>query len=165
VGFLRVLERMGVVFDVHNEASRGGETAGDVVVNASPLVATTVRPAEIPALIDEIPMLAALATRAVGVTEIRGAEELRAKESDRIATMVQNLRGLGADAEELPDGMVIRGPTPVRAGPVVTHGDHRIAMSFAILGVLAGVDLTIDQPGVVDVSYPTFWHDLARVTA
>lgn len=165
VGFLRVLERMGVVFDVHNEASRGGEPVGDLVVHAGPLAATNVEPREVPALIDEIPMLAALATRAEGVTEIRGAGELRAKESDRIATMVSNLARLGADVEELPDGLRVRGPTPVTAGPVTTHGDHRIAMSFAILGALAGVELAIDHPGVVDVSYPTFWHDLARVTA
>lgn len=165
VGFMRALERMGVVFDVHNESQMGGEPVGDLVVHASPLVATEVSGEEIPSLIDELPMLAVLAALADGTTVIRGAEELRGKESDRIAVVVHNLRAAGVIAEELADGLTVTGPAQVRDASVATHGDHRIAMSFAVLGVLTGARLEVDQPNVVDVSYPAFWNDLARVTS
>lgn len=164
VGFLRALERMGVVFDVHNESQAGGEPVGDVVVHAGPLRATTVDEQEIPSLIDELPMLAALGAIAEGDTVIRGAMELRSKESDRISVMVSNLRLAGVRAEELEDGMVISGPADLRDAPVATHGDHRIAMAFGVLGAITGLRFEVDQPEAVDVSYPSFWHDLARVT-
>jgi len=116
----------------------------------------------VPAMIDELPMLACLATRADGETTVRGAEELRVKESDRIAAVVANLRAVGADADELPDGFVVRGaPGPLR-GRVVTHGDHRLAMAFGVLGALDGNAISVDDPDCVAVSYPGFWADLAR---
>jgi 3-phosphoshikimate 1-carboxyvinyltransferase len=106
-----------------------------------------------------------LAALADGTTVIRGAAELRGKESDRIAVVVHNLRAAGVIAEELADGLTVTGPAQVRDASVATHGDHRIAMSFAVLGVLTGARLEVDQPNVVDVSYPAFWNDLARVTS
>jgi 3-phosphoshikimate 1-carboxyvinyltransferase len=119
--------------------------------------------AEVPSLIDELPLVACLAARADGVTEIAGAEELRVKESDRIATVVSNLRALGAEAEERPDGMIVRGDRRPLRGRVTTHGDHRIAMAFGVLGALPGNEIVIDDPACVDVSYPRFWTDLASV--
>jgi 3-phosphoshikimate 1-carboxyvinyltransferase len=112
-------------------------------------------------------MLACLATLADGITEIRGASELRVKESDRIAAVVQNLRAVGADADELPDGLRVRGSGGARSlgGAVLTHGDHRLAMAFGVLGALSGNTITVDDPDCVSVSYPGFWSDIERVRA
>ncbi len=165
VGFLRVIERMGVVFDVHNESERGGESVGDVVVHASPLRGATVTAAEVPDLVDELPVLAALAAVAEGETRVSGALELRTKESDRIALIVSNLRACGVDADELPDGFVMRGAATLRAARIVTGGDHRIAMSFAILSALGGVPFEFDDASCVSVSFPAFWTELGRFTS
>ena len=114
-------------------------------------------------MIDELPLLACLATRAEGETEITGAGELRVKESDRIAAVVANLKAIGADAEERPEGMVIRGSDRPLRGQVVTHGDHRLAMAFGVLGAVTGNAIEIDDRDCVSVSYPGFWSDLERV--
>jgi 3-phosphoshikimate 1-carboxyvinyltransferase len=103
-----------------------------------------------------------VASRANGTTEIRGAAELRVKESDRIATVVSNLRAVGATASELPDGLVVTGSSAPLRGRVITQGDHRIAMAFGVLGALPGNQIEIDDPSCVAVSYPDFWTDLAR---
>ena len=116
-------------------------------------------------MIDELPMLACLATLAQGETEIRGASELRVKESDRIAAVVQNLRAIGGDADELPDGLRVRGGKGSLGGAVRTHGDHRLAMAFGVLGALSDNAISVDDPDCVSVSYPGFWSDLERVTA
>lgn len=160
-GAFDVLRRMGASLDIEDAAEQGGETVGTVVARASALRGTRIDGAEIPTCIDELPLLACVATRADGETVIADAAELRVKESDRIRAVVENLRRLGADAEETPDGMRVRGGrTPLR-GHVVTHGDHRLAMAFGILGALPGNAITIDDPGCVGVSYPAFWRDLA----
>jgi 3-phosphoshikimate 1-carboxyvinyltransferase len=162
-GFFFALARMGGKLELDDERTEGGETVGTVVASPRNLTGTTVSAEEVPAMIDELPMLACLATRADGETVVRGAGELRVKESDRIAAVVGNLRALGADAEELPDGFVVRGnSTPLR-GQVVTHGDHRLAMAFGVLGAVPGNEITVDDPACVDVSYPGFWRDLAAV--
>jgi 3-phosphoshikimate 1-carboxyvinyltransferase len=114
-------------------------------------------------MVDELPMLACLATRASGTTEITGADELRVKESDRIAAVVSNLRAIGAEAEELPDGMRVIGSSKPLAGHVTTHGDHRLAMAFGVLGAVRGNAIEIDDRECVKVSYPGFWDDLGRV--
>lgn len=163
-GFLRVLERMGARIEVENERDSGGERVGDLVVRPAPLRGTVILPGEVPSLVDEIPVLAALAVVAEGETRVTGAQELRVKESDRISAMVSNLRRCAVDAEEIPDGLVVRGCRAPRAANVETRGDHRIAMSFGVLAALTGIHLQIDDPGCVSVSYPTFWSDLARVT-
>jgi 3-phosphoshikimate 1-carboxyvinyltransferase len=163
-GAFEVLRRMGAALTVEDEREFGGELIGTLVVRPSPLVGTTIAGAEIPRCIDELPMLACLAARAQGTTHIRDAQELRVKESDRIKAVVANLRALGADVEEYPDGLrVTGGHTPLR-GHVVTHGDHRLAMAFGVLGALPGNRITIDDPGCVAVSYPTFWRDLSAAT-
>jgi len=123
----------------------------------------TVGADEIPSMIDEIPILACLAARADGETVISGAGELRLKESDRIDAVVRNLRAVGIDAEQRPDGMVVRGTRAPLSGNVETHGDHRIAMAFGILGAMPGNSIEIVTPDCVAVSYPAFWSDLRRV--
>jgi 3-phosphoshikimate 1-carboxyvinyltransferase len=141
-----------------------GEIVADVVVGGgTQLGGVDVGGDEIPSMIDELPLLACLATRAEGTTRITGAEELRVKESDRITAVVTNLSVIGADAEELPDGMVVRGSRRPLRGRVVTHGDHRLAMAFGVLGALAGNDIEIDDRDCVNVSFPGFWDVLARV--
>ena len=114
-------------------------------------------------MVDELPLLACLATRAEGETVITGANELRVKESDRIAAVVGNLRAIGANAEELPDGMRIVGSDQPLSGKVVTHGDHRLAMAFGVLGAADGNAIEIDDRDCVSVSYPEFWRDLEVV--
>ena len=164
-GAFLVLERMGARLGWEEMRDDGGESVATLVVAPRRLVGTVIAPHEVPSLIDELPMLACVGSRAAGETRVSGAAELRVKESDRIATTVHNLRAIGADAEELPDGFVVRGHDRPLAGRVVTHGDHRIAMAFGILGSLPGNDIEIDDPDCVAVSYPTFWTDLDRARA
>lgn len=164
-GFFRALARMGGFVEFHRERIEGGEPVADLVVRPAQLHATEVGGAEIPSLIDEIPVLAVVASRAEGETRITGAAELRVKESDRIAVLVENLRALGVDAEELPDGMVVRGTDRPLEGEVRTDGDHRIAMAFGILAALPGNRVRIDDPSCADVSFPGFWSLLDRVRA
>ncbi len=163
-GFLAALRRMGA--DVVETPLPGwDEPVADVLVRPGELRAIEVGGADIPSMIDELPMLAVLATQAVGETVIRGAEELRVKESDRIAAVVAALRAIGADAEERADGLIVRGQLRSHAGRVVTHGDHRLAMAFGVLGALPGNAVEIDDRGCVAVSYPGFWSDLALIAA
>jgi 3-phosphoshikimate 1-carboxyvinyltransferase len=162
-GFFEVLSRMGASITIIGERVSAGEPLGDIVAAPGPLRAISVEATEIPAMIDELPILACLATRAEGETRITGAEELRAKESDRIAAIVQNLRAIGAEAEELPDGLVVRGSDRPLAGPVAALHDHRIAMAFGVLGALPGNRIDIDTPEVVEVSFPGFWELLDRL--
>jgi 3-phosphoshikimate 1-carboxyvinyltransferase len=164
-GFFFALARMGAKIEVEDERTEGGETVGTLICSARELRGTEVAAAEVPSMIDELPMLACLGARAEGETTVRGAEELRVKESDRIAAVVGNLRALGADADELPDGFVVRGNDRPLRGRVVTHGDHRLAMAFGVLGALPGNEIEVDDPACVDVSFPTFWRDLAGAVA
>jgi 3-phosphoshikimate 1-carboxyvinyltransferase len=163
-GFLDALDRMGARLRIEGERISAGEPIGDVIVGPATLRGITVEPAEVPAMIDEIPMLACLAARADGVTRITGADELRAKESDRIRALVGNLRSLGVDAEELPDGLAVRGSEQPLVGSVQTLHDHRIAMAFGVLGALPGNRIAVDTPAVVEVSFPGFWSHLERLT-
>lgn len=162
-GFLEALRRMGAPVNESGRRLEGGEWVADLTIAPAPLRSTTVASHEVPSMIDELPLLACLATRADGETLITGANELRVKESDRITAVVANLRAIGAIAEELPDGMRIqRADRPLR-GRIVTHGDHRLAMAFAVLGAAKGNAIEIDDMDCVAVSYPAFWRDLARV--
>src|SRR5690606_4156453 len=164
-GLLPVLERMGARIVLEDACEVCGEPAADVFVWPSALEATTVDAAELPAMIDEVPVLAVLAARAHGETRITGAAELRVKESDRLAALAANLRAIGAEAEELPDGLVVRGTDAPLAGRVSAFGDHRIAMAFGVLAALPGHRIEIDDPGVVAISNPAFWADVRRVAA
>jgi 3-phosphoshikimate 1-carboxyvinyltransferase len=164
-GFLGAMRDMGARIDVASHSLRTGEYVGDLLVRGGEtLRGVTVDHESVPRLIDELPLLACMAAYCEGETRVTGASELRVKESDRIAAVVGNLRALGADAEELADGFVVRGTRPRLRGTVTTHGDHRLAMAFGVLAALPGNEIAIDDRGCVAVSYPGFWDDLRRVT-
>jgi 3-phosphoshikimate 1-carboxyvinyltransferase len=161
---LPVLARMGGRIRVENlRGERQGEPQGDLVVEASELVGTDVGGNEIPGLIDEVPILAVGALRARGETRITGARELRVKETDRIRALVENLRSLGVEAEELEDGLVVPGTDLPLSGRVRSFGDHRIAMAFGILGALPGNRIEIEGADVAGVSFPGFWEVLEEL--
>ncbi len=166
IGLLEVLEAMGAAIEV--EAIREaddprGEPAGDVVVFPSELRGVSVGSAQIPRLIDEVPVLAAVAALADGVTEIRDAEELRYKETDRIRALAENLAAIGVTVTELPDGLRIVGRRARLEGAVQVRHDHRIAMAFGVLGALGKHRISFDDRGVADVSFPGFWGLLSSL--
>lgn len=164
-GFFEAVRQMGGSVSVENEREVAGEPVGDLVARPARLSGIEIGADRVPAMIDEIPLLAVLGAQAEGETVVRGADELRAKESDRIAVMVSNLRAIGVEARELPDGLVVRGSHAPLVGKVAVHHDHRIAMSFAVLGLLPGSEITLDHPDVVEISYPGFWEVLDSITA
>ena len=160
-GLLTVLEAMGARIRAENadgvhDSAR--EPVGDLVVEPRELRGVSVGGEVIPTLIDELPVLAVAAARARGVTEIRDAAELRVKESDRIRALAENLSALGVQVEELSDGLRIHGSQGPLEGTVRSHGDHRIAMAFGVLGALPGCEVQVDDPGAADVSFPGFWE-------
>jgi 3-phosphoshikimate 1-carboxyvinyltransferase len=158
---LSVLRRMGGKVTIEAMHAEGLEPAGDVAASHSELRATDISdPAGIAAMIDEFPVFAVAATQAHGRTTIRGAAELRHKESDRIEAMVTNLRAMGAHVEALEDGMVIDGPTPLRGAAVSSFGDHRVAMAMVVAGLVADGRTEIDDVSMVGISYPRFFLDL-----
>lgn len=159
-GLLAVLRRMGALPEEYGPCNVCDEPVADLVVTPSRLRGTEVGADEIPALIDEIPVLAILAARAEGETVITGAAELRVKESDRIAALAGNLAAIGVDVEELEDGLVIRGSDAPLAGKIRCFDDHRIAMAFGVLAALPGNEIEIDDPACANVSYPGFWDQL-----
>ena len=160
IGFLHVLERMGARITIENIREAAGEPVGDIRVNGGVLHGTTIEGEEIPTLIDEIPILVVAACLAQGRTEIRDATELRVKETDRIAAMVHGLTSLGAHVAENDDGMTIEGPVQLHSGSVRTFSDHRIAMCFHILAKAFDIDVHLDDPTCVDISYPGFFSSM-----
>ncbi len=165
VGFVRILERMGgiVIGDLETpDAStiRSEEPVTELDVTSGPLVGTVVEPHEVPLAIDELPLVALLGCFAEGETVVTGAAELRVKESDRIATVVDGLRGLGADIEATDDGFVVRGTGGLRGGTIASHGDHRLAMLGAVAGLASREGVTVDGMEAAAVSYPGFESDL-----
>jgi 3-phosphoshikimate 1-carboxyvinyltransferase len=163
---LDVLERMGARIERRGVRGEDWEPTGDLAVTGADLKGVTVGGGEIPNLIDEIPILAAVAALADGETVIKDAAELRVKESDRIATMCANLRLLGVEAEERPDGLAVRGPVkPAASQELKSHGDHRIAMAAAVLAARAAEPSVIHNVACVDTSYPSFWSDLEALSA
>jgi 3-phosphoshikimate 1-carboxyvinyltransferase len=165
-GFLRVLERMGaiVLADAEPEGTFSAlEPVADLDVRSAPIEGTTVEGDEVPLAIDELPLVALLGCFAEGETVVRGAAELRVKESDRIATVVSGLRGLGADIEALPDGFVVRGRGSLRGGQIDSHGDHRLALLGAVAGLASEQGVEVVGMEAADVSYPGFSADVARL--
>ncbi len=164
LGFFAALDRIGAkVMFHHHDSLSAGESTGDIKVQRQEgraLRGIHIKRDDVPSLVDELPLLACVAAVANGETRVEGAEELRVKESDRISLIVSNLRAVGADADELPDGFIVRGKPGRLAGKVITHRDHRIAMAFAILGSLPGNEIEVDDPACVSVSYPGFWKEL-----
>jgi 3-phosphoshikimate 1-carboxyvinyltransferase len=170
VGFLRIAERMGaVVLGELEPADPDGEQVGEPVceldVAHGPLVGTVVEPEEVPLAIDELPLVALLGCFAEGETVVRGAGELRVKESDRIATVVDGLRGLGGDIEATEDGFVVRGGPGLRGGRIEAHGDHRLAMLGAVAGLASREGVEVLGMDAAAVSYPGFERDLASLIA
>lgn len=163
-GFLRVLERMGAEVQVEGEHDRCGEPVADLVVRPAALTGTEVGAEEVPGLIDEIPMLAVLASRASGTTIFREVGELRVKESDRLALIADNLNAVGARAVARENTLVVEGTAIPPRGNVVTDGDHRIAMAFAVLGLAPGADVRVDDLACAAVSFPRFSETLQRIT-
>lgn len=164
IGLLDVLERMGARVAIYNRRSIGGEPAGDVEVRTSDLVGATVSASEVPALIDELPLLAVAACHARGETVVRGAAELRAKESDRIEAVVEELRRLGAHIRATRDGFRIKGvPSRLRGGVVDSRGDHRIAMLGAVAGVASREGVEVRGSEAAETSFPGFFDVLEQV--
>jgi 3-phosphoshikimate 1-carboxyvinyltransferase len=162
-GIIDALRAMGARIAVDEERTWGCEPVADIVVRSSPLHGTIIEGALIPRLVDELPALAVAACLAEGETLIRDAGELRVKESDRIRATVVELRRLGARIEELPDGMVIRGVDSLQGAACGSRGDHRIAMTLAVAGLLAAGETTIRGAEAVAISYSGFWDVLDRV--
>jgi 3-phosphoshikimate 1-carboxyvinyltransferase len=173
-GFLRVLQRMGavVVGDLEPEPSPAGddeveiaseEPVSELDVTAGPLTGTVVEAGEVPATIDELPLIALLGCYAEGETIVRGAQELRVKESNRIAAVVDGLRGLGAQIEETEDGFAVTGTGGLRGGRIDARGDHRMAMLGAVAGLASREGVEVHGMEAAEVSYPGFAADLARL--
>ncbi|MDQ6829053.1 MAG: 3-phosphoshikimate 1-carboxyvinyltransferase [Gemmatimonadota bacterium] len=164
-GFVRAMRAMGARIEILDRREESGEPVGTLRAFPSRLRGIAVSGDVVPSMIDELPLLACVASRAEGVTEIAGASELRVKESDRIAAVVANLRAIGVDADERPDGLVVRGGDEPLRGSVITYGDHRVAMAFGILAALPGNEIAIDDRACVAVSYPGFWTDIDRMSS
>jgi 3-phosphoshikimate 1-carboxyvinyltransferase len=165
-GLLGVMERMGARVRREPGPDVAGEPAGDLVVErAGTLHATEVAPEEVPSLIDELPLVGLLGAFAAGTTVVRGAQELRVKESDRIASVVAALRALGVHAEELEDGFAVRGAGRIVGGTVEAAGDHRLAMLGAVAGVASSAGVGVEGFEAAAVSYPGFAADLAGLGA
>ena len=165
-GLLDVLERMGANVTVFNRRRIGGEPAGDLDVRAAELVATTIGAGEVPLLVDELPLFALLAVHAHGDSVLRGAAELRAKETDRIEAVVDGLRRLGAHIRATPDGFTVRGvPSRLRGGSIDSRGDHRIAMLGAVAGLVSREGVEVEGAEVAAVSFPGFFDLLDSLRA
>ena len=163
-GILRVVEAMGADITRENVHTVSGELVCDLIVRSSRLHGTTVSGELIPTLIDEIPVIAVLACFADGETVIRDAQELKVKESNRIDTVVEGLLAMGADAVATDDGMIIRGGKPLHGATIDSHLDHRIAMSFAVAGLLCDTPTTILNADSVVISYPDFYESLKEIS-
>jgi len=162
-GIIDVLLAMGAKLKVENKRLEGNEPVADLHIESSQLEAIEISREILPRLIDEIPVLAVAACAAKGNTIIRGASELRVKESDRIMTTVRELSHLGASIEELPDGMLIHGGKPLLGAEVKSHSDHRLAMTLAIASLVAKGYTVIQNARVAEISYPAFWEEIARL--
>ncbi len=163
-GLISVLKRMGAIVTFESPREEGGEPVADLVVHGQGLGSAEVAPEEVPALIDEVPALCVAAAMAEGRTEIRGAAELRVKESDRIGAMVRELSALGVSCGEYPDGLWITGPARITAGQrVESYGDHRIAMSLMVLSAASGVPVEVSDKACIATSFPGFPRILEEV--
>jgi 3-phosphoshikimate 1-carboxyvinyltransferase len=164
IGLLHVLERMGARISLYNRGASGGEPIADIEVEHSDLVATEVEPAEVPTLIDELPLFALAASMAHGESRVRGARELRQKETDRIETVTNALRALGVRITASDDGLRVRGvPSRPKGGGVESGGDHRIAILGAVAGLVSREGVEIQGAEAVSISFPGFFDLLESV--
>lgn len=164
IGLLNVLSDIGAPIKLENIRDVSGEPVADIhCISISNLKPVKISKEKMPSLIDEFPILCVLASQAEGVSEIRGAEELRVKESDRIKAMVTELRKMGVEIEEYPDGVQIKGRAELIGAEVESYGDHRIAMSLTVAGLIADGIMTIRNPECVDISFPGFYEKLRQL--
>ena len=154
---------MGADIQLMNHSTAGGEPVADLLVRHSALHGTVIEGELIPALIDEIPVIAVLAAYAKGTTVIRNAEELKVKESNRLGILVEELTAMGGNVEETSDGMIIHGGAPLQGASIDSRLDHRIAMSFAIAGLAAEGTTQLLRADCVNISYPGFYKDLREL--
>lgn len=164
-GIIDVVKNMNGNIEIINERLVGGELVGDLLVRyTKDLCATTIDKDIIPRLIDEIPVIAVLATQAEGTTIIKDAQELKVKESNRIKSMVENLKILGANIEELEDGMIIKGKSKLNGGKINTFKDHRIAMAFSTLNLISDEKIKLDDEDCINVSFPGYFDLIKSLT-
>lgn len=163
-GFYAVLEQMGGNIECLGQWENNGERTVDLRIRSNQLHGIFINENDVPGMIDEIPILAVMATQAEGITEIHGAAELRVKECDRLNAICVNLKRMGADITEFEDGFSIDGPTTLKGTKIETFGDHRIAMAFTIAGLAANVPVKLDNPDCVNISFPEFHSFLRKVT-
>ena len=161
-GILRVCRQMGANLELLNTRAQCGEPVADILVKHSELNGTVIEGVLIPTLIDELPVIAVMAACANGETIIRNAEELKVKESNRLEIIVHHLSEMGCDITGTEDGMIIRGGKPLHGAVLDSHLDHRIAMSFAVAGLVADGETEITNADCVNISYPGFYRDLLR---
>jgi 3-phosphoshikimate 1-carboxyvinyltransferase len=164
-GFLEVLRRMGADITVGGEQEESGEPVGDLLCRSGPLSATEVHPWEIPSLVDEVPVLALAASQASGTTRFHGLGELRHKEVDRVAAVARQLGALGADVVVDGDDLLVTGPVQLVGAPVSSLGDHRMAMTLALAGLMATGATPLDDAEAARVSYPAFFDELTQLTS
>lgn len=162
-GIIKVCRAMGADIQFLNHHPEAAEPYADLLVRSSRLHGTTIEGSIIPTLIDELPIIAAMACFAEGETVIRDAAEMKVKESNRIEVMVRNLSAMGADITETEDGMIIRGGRPLHGAVIDSNADHRIAMTFAITALCAEGTTEIQGAECVEISYPTFYKDLQNL--
>lgn len=163
-GIIEAALAMGGNLTLLNKRTVSGEPVADILVKSSSLHGATIGGALIPTLIDELPVIAVMAAFADGTTTITDAQELKVKESDRIAVVTENLTAMGGKITPTEDGMIIEGGAPLHGTCIQTHMDHRIAMSFAIAGLNADGITTFDNPDCVTISYPSFFKDIEQLT-
>ncbi|HAV42629.1 TPA: 3-phosphoshikimate 1-carboxyvinyltransferase [bacterium] len=163
-GAITALKEMGAEIEITNEEEICGEPVAQIKVKGGPLKGVEIDPKSIPAMIDEIPILAVAATMACGRTHIWGARELRVKETDRLKALTTELSKMGAKIEELPDGLIIEGPSLLVGSEVNSYGDHRIAMALTIAGLLAKGETIIQDTECIKTSFPDFEETLKRLT-
>jgi 3-phosphoshikimate 1-carboxyvinyltransferase len=159
-GIIEIMKKMGANLEIHQNVADAFEPVGDLTIKTSSLKGTVIEGDVIPRLIDEIPIIALLATQAEGKTIIKDASELKVKETNRIDTVVQELTKLGASIEATEDGMIIQGGTALKGGTVSSHGDHRIGMMLAIASLLCKDEVQLENPEAISVSYPNFFSHL-----
>ena len=154
---------MGANVSIDQQEESSGEPVGTISISSEGLRGIEIGGDLIPRLIDEIPVIAVVATQATGKTIIRDAAELKVKETNRISTTANELRKLGAQIEETEDGLIIEGPTPLHGATCQSHGDHRIGMAMAIAGLATDEPVTVDGADAIQVSFPRFYELLRQL--
>ncbi|NQV16016.1 3-phosphoshikimate 1-carboxyvinyltransferase [bacterium] len=165
IAFLHAVQEMGANITIANKEKHFGEAVADLRIRSSNLKSIRIHPEHIPNLIDELPLIALLASQAKGETIVRGAAELRVKESDRITSIVSNMSAWGSKIFESEDGFSIEGPTTLRGGAVKTFKDHRIAMTMGVAGLISKLPAVLDNSTCVDISHPGFFEELRNISS